>query len=261
VSKKIIRQLALYGGLCLFVLSFVLAGKGQLRVSRSTGLELARVPPRVLMVGDSLSVGAFGGVLYDFLVTQFGPGNVAVYASCGSAPENWLRSQPDFVTKCGFREQLPQKNVVLDFVNGRPPRRVVTPKLENIVRVFRPEVVIVQLGTNWLDRLEGRTQDKNFNYADILDQFVIALRSQPGAARRIIWITPPDSSHFAKKTQRALESIIKAAARRDRFETIISSGMTRYVPGKTGGDGIHYNSEASTQWALDLMSELLRKFK
>ena len=38
---------------------------------------------RVLMIGDSLSVGGFGEAMAESLVSKFGRASVAVYASCG----------------------------------------------------------------------------------------------------------------------------------------------------------------------------------
>src|SRR6516225_7283507 len=67
---------------------------------------------RVLMLGDSMSVGGFGEALQDYLLRRFGRNNVAVFASCGSSPEHWLRSGPKFVTKCGYREQTPRSSIL-----------------------------------------------------------------------------------------------------------------------------------------------------
>jgi len=259
-----IRPVLSVFGLCLFFTSLLLVGNGKPPAGKAPVVSAPPPPrarPRILMVGDSLTVGAFGGVLRDFLIAQYGADHVAVYASCGSSPEHWLRSEPEFVTKCGYREQTPKKNIVLDFVNGRAPRRVATPKLEDLVWMYRPDTVIVQLGTNWMDRLDGGTDGKKLDYSSILDEFLGALRSRPGATHRIVWITPPDSSHFSKKTQRAVEGLIKSAARRNGFDTIISSRLTHYVLGKTGGDGVHYNSEAGTEWALAVTRELISKLR
>jgi hypothetical protein len=67
---------------------------------------------RVLMVGDSMTVGGFGEAMQDYLLKRFGSGNVALYASCGSSPEHWIRSGPSFVTKCGYREQTPRSSIL-----------------------------------------------------------------------------------------------------------------------------------------------------
>lgn len=204
--------------------------------------------PRILMIGDSLTVGTFGGVMRDYLVALYGKRNVAVFGSCGSSPESWLRDEPPFVTKCGFRQQTPWDNVVIDFKNGRPPQRVSTPKVEDLVGRFRPDIVIVQLGTNWMDIVSNPSRSKPLDYDSILDRFVNAIRSSRTVSR-IIWITPPDSSHFTSRTQRTVERLLRDASDRDHFQTVISSRLTHYIPGKTGGDGIHYNEEAGTAWA------------
>ena len=208
------------------------------------------------MIGDSLTVGKFGEVMRDYLVALYGRRNVAVIASCGSAPEHWLRDEPPFVTKCGFRQQTPWDDRVIDFKNGRPPPRVLTPKVEELVAKFQPNIVIVQLGTNWMDTVASPNRSKPVDYDSVLDRFVKALRRGPTTVSRIIWITPPDSSHFNRRTQRTVERMLRDASDRDHFETVISSRITHYIPGKTGGDGIHYNAEAGTEWAHAVTRQL-----
>ena len=135
------------------------------------------------MIGDSdrrlFERRKFGEVLRDFLVSTFGVRNVAIYASCGSSPEHWLRSEPTFVTKCGYREQTPKRAIVLETRH----KSVATPKLEDLVAIYRPSIVIVQLGTNWMDRLISPSPGKEAECSSILDRFVAAARSQP--------LTPP----------------------------------------------------------------------
>jgi hypothetical protein len=221
--------------------------------------KVAAESPRVLMVGDSLSVGKFGEVFGDYLVDTYGSKNVAIYASCGSSPENWLRSEATFISKCGYRERTPRGMVYVDFDHGRPPRHVATPKLERLIAEHRPNILFVQLGTNWMDNLISGNAAKQAEMRDYLDRFMTVAHSQGGAARRIIWIMPPDSSHFSKRVQGTVESLIRSASRRDKFEVIPSRDLTHYVPGKTGGDGIHYNSEASSEWANRVILRLKRK--
>ncbi len=211
-------------------------------------------PPRpaksVLYIGDSLSVGKFGEVLRNYLIANFDPRNVAVYASCGSSPEHWLRAEPTFFTKCGYREQAPGRNIVIDASTHHA-----TPKLEDLIARHHPSTVIVQLGTNWMDRIaSGDTPQKEAELSSILDRFAAALRSPSRV--KIIWITPPDSSHFNQRVQRAVASLLRNAANRNHFESIDSRDLTHYTPGKTGHDGVHYNSEASTEWANRVVRRL-----
>jgi hypothetical protein len=218
--------------------------------------------PRVLMIGDSLTVGSFGDVIHDFLVARYGNDSVAVYAVCGSSPQHWLRDEPPFIGKCGYRVQNALRNEVVDFKNGHAPPTVVTPKLEGLIRSHRPSIVILQLGTNWMDQIEaGGDAKKQAAYDAILDRIVAAIRDPSDSQRGIIWITPPDSARFSKATQRTVEELITSAAQRDHFEIIPSRKITKYIPGATGGDGVHYNKEASTAWAIRLTRYLIRDLR
>jgi hypothetical protein len=211
---------------------------------------------KVLMVGDSMTVGGFGEAMRDYLLQRFGTNNVAVYASCGSSPEQWLRSGPNFVTRCGYREQTPQGARVYDFQNGTRPPPMLTPKLEDLVGTFQPTTVLIQLGTNWMDGMRFVSAASSSTYSEILDRFIAAVHSGSNTVRKIIWITPPDSSLYSKEVKLSVANLIKAAAQRDYFTIIDSSQMTHYVPRKTGGDGVHYNSEEAKQWANNVVREL-----
>lgn len=194
--------------------------------------------PRILMIGDSLSVGSFGEVLQRYLENKYGRESVAAFASCGSSPENWLRDEPVFHTKCGYRERTPTTDVYSDFHNGRPPPPTGTPKLESLLARYKPTVVIVQQGTNWMDRPLSDDQIRS-----ILKRFIAAV----GAKRTIIWIGPPDSSRFSRVQARIYRLIRQEIPSGD--VVINSRRLTDYVPGKTGGDGVHYNSASGEAWA------------
>src|ERR1700676_1756525 len=87
---------------------------------------------RVLMVGDSMTVGGFGEAMLAYFMKRFGVNKFAVYASCGSSPEHWMRSGPKFITKCGYREQTPSSSILYDLQNGTQPEVAPTPKLEDL---------------------------------------------------------------------------------------------------------------------------------
>jgi hypothetical protein len=203
-------------------------------------------PPRVLMIGDSLSVGSFGEVLQQHLELRYGRGNVAAFASCGSAPENWLRDEPVFLTKCGYRERTPTTDIYRDSHNGKPPPPTRTPKIETLIEKYKPTIVIVQQGTNWMDR--PLSDDK---IRSILDRFVSAVHT--GAVRKLVWIGPPDSWRFSR-TQSRIYRLVQQSVRRGD-PVIDSRRLTHYQPGKTGGDGIHYNRESGEAWARKVINQ------
>lgn len=76
--------------------------------------------------------------------------------------------------------------------------------------------------------------------------------------RKIVWITPPDSSHYPYRVQRTVLALIKNAGSAYGFKAIDSSAMTHYVPGKSGNDGVHYASEPARQWASLVATQLDR---
>lgn len=199
-------------------------------------------PPSILMVGDSLSAGKFGEVIQAHLERKYA---VAAYASCGSSPEHWLREEPVFYTKCGYREWTRDKQVFRD----RTPGGMRTPKIETLVEKHKPTIVVVQLGTNWMDRSLSDDQINSF-----LDRFIKAAR-RGGIVQKLIWITPPDSARL-RKVQGRVQRLIRAGAKRDRFAIVDSLGVTHYQLGKTGGDGIHYNNESSKAWAEKIQGAL-----
>jgi len=245
--SPMIRSISSSLGLLVMIGSFVLAAN----VKKPAPAPPPPSPPKVLMIGDSLSVGSFGEVLQQHLEKRYGRENVAAFASCGSSPENWLRGEPVFFTKCGYRERTPTTDIYRDRLNGKPPPPTSTPKIETLIARYKPTIVIVQLGTNWMDRPLSDDQIRS-----ILDHFIAA--AHRGAKRKIIWITPPDSSRFSKVQARIYRLIMQQKHSGDF--AINSRRLTQYVPGKTGGDGIHYNRESGAAWArkvIDQYDEIL----
>jgi hypothetical protein len=237
--------------LCIALILPTLAACGQ-----AASREL---PQRVLMIGDSLSVGPFGQSVEQYLETRLGRSSFALFASCGSSPENWLRAEPDYYTKCGYREASPERQALIDFHDGKPPPRVRTPKVEDLIARYHPTTVIVQLGTNWMDPLmkpRGHEEDK---FSGILDRFAVALRSPP--VRQVIWIMPPDAAAYTPGVQRTVDSLIKNVAKKNTYWLIDSKRMTHYVRGKTGGDGVHYNKEAAQPWADQVTRKIDRQLR
>lgn len=251
VARSFLIPVAMALSLGLSAFLFIAATR-----TRSPKVEAA--PPKVLMIGDSLSVGKFGEVLHDYLANTYGNRNVWVYASCGSSPENWLRSEPVFATPCGYRSETPTGLTYIDYVNGHKPRRVDTPKVERLISENKPTIVIVQLGTNWMDKLISGNPQKEAEINAFAQRFVSAIH--PDATRRLTWIMPPDHSRYSRRIQDKVDAIIRAAVRGNRYVDLIPSrDMTHYVPGKTGGDGVHYNSESSIAWANRVINRLKQK--
>jgi hypothetical protein len=212
---------------------------------------------KVLMLGDSLSVGPFGQEMQHFLIERFGESRVYLIASCGVSPEHWLGSEPGFVSRCGYRVKTPRQFLHGEYDKGRKPEPFPTPKLEAVLSKTHPDLVLVQMGTNWFDLLEHSSTPELIEHLDgILDRFVATLFvSEPRP--QLVWITPPDSARF-RKVQGTVTSVLQRGARRLRYLCIDSSDLIEYVPGKSGGDGVHYASGAAEKWANGVKGCLLK---
>jgi hypothetical protein len=213
-------------------------------------------PVRVLFIGDSLSVGPFGKEVEASLRRRYGAKGYCLFASCGSSPEDWLRGTPVFTTKCGYRQSTPAGTVAHEYSGGRRPAPVKTPKLPMILARFRPEVVIVQLGTNWFGKIApGHTNGAV--YRGVIKDFVRGLRSVPGPPPRIIWVMPPSSSAYPAETHEDVERWITESSRALDFRVVNSRRITGpYRKGTTGSDGVHYSGSAGRAWARGVLGVL-----
>lgn len=216
-------------------------------------------PVKVMLIGDSLSVGGFGDGMQASLIRGFGKNNVAIFASCGSSPEDWLSG--DFVTNCGYRQTTPAGSLLYEYQNGKRPRPVKTPKLRELLRHYRPQTVIVQQGTNWMDALAAAPSSDAAHYRGIVRDFVRELRRGNPSAQ-IFWVLPPSSSKYPARVHDDVEDWINEASRQQGFYTISSRKITgAYRDGRTGGDGVHYTDAAGRAWARGAYAKFLAGLK
>ena len=208
------------------------------------------LPVEVLIIGDSLSFGPFGEEFETLLRSHLGKDEVALVASCGSSPENWLSKFPTFVTTCGYRVSTPVEVKKEDFQdNGKKPRPIRTPKIRTILSQYLPKTVFIQLGTNWMDHLPDKEGSEGDSARKLIEGFVAEVREVAPNAR-VIWILPPESSRYNQKTMDSVERWILRTATEQGFEATRSREMTGpYITGKTGSDGVHYSKEAAKSWA------------
>ena len=212
---------------------------------------------RVLYIGDSLSVGPFGREMQEFLTNSFNDRRVHLYAACGSSPEHWLQGEPSFVTKCGYRVKTPSKTAHYDYERGRAPELYSTPKIEDLLKEVKPTLVIVQLGTNWFDRVEQMpTPEEMERIQAILFRFTDTIQNADSKPR-LIWVTPPDSARY-KRVQGGITKMIRSAGKLKKFLVIDSSGMVHYTMGSSGGDGVHYSGPDAIRWAEGVITTITK---
>lgn len=211
----------------------------------------------ILWIGDSLSVGKFGDYLQSYLLRFRPASKLCIYASCGSSPENWLPDTKVFVSPCGFRFLSGDRRLLTKYQNGRKPTPTGTPKLNQIYARFKPRIVIVQQGTNWMDSLLKDPDPGGVEHKAIIRKFVQQLRAAGDV--QLVWILPYDASKYPAWVKDSVDRWIKECAKEMGFQTINSRSMTsRYVVGKSGNDGVHLSEEASREWALAVIKNLQR---
>lgn len=211
------------------------------------------LPVKVLLIGDSLSVGGFGDGMQASLLRKYGRSQVAIFASCGSSPEDWLKG--DFVTKCGYRQTTPLDEILHEYENGTRPRPVKTPKLRTLLGHYRPEMIIVQQGTNWMDALSESERPDEARHRKIISDFVKELRRNNPAVN-IFWVLPPSSSTYPARVHEEVDRWINEESAKLGFYTFNSRSVTgAYRAGKSGGDGVHYSDTAGGAWARGIFAK------
>jgi len=212
----------------------------------------------VMLIGDSLSVGPFGDRMLSYFSQRLEPAQYHIYASCGTSPESWLKDSPDFITPCGFRMVTARESWKTDYHDGKKPRPVKTPKLASIISKSRPpQIVIVQMGTNWMDEFVGASDLSGNLKKIIIRKFIAEIRAKATPYVQIVWVLPPDSSKYSSRLKDAVDRWINDCGRELKFKTINTRGFTdRYVKGKTGSDGVHLNEAAGHEWANGVIKRL-----
>ena len=211
----------------------------------------------VMLIGDSLSVGPFGDRMLAYFRQKLEPSQYTIYAACGASPENWLKDSPEFITPCVYRVVTARESWKADYHDGQKPRRVRTPKLASIIPKSRPQLVIVQMGTNWMDEFVGASNLSGDLKKIIVRKFIAEIRAKAAPQVQIVWILPPDSSKYSSRMKDAVDRWINDCARELKFKTINTRAFTdRYEKGKTGVDGVHLNEAAGREWANGVIKRL-----
>ena len=114
----------------------------------------------VLILGDSLALCGFGKRLDDRFRKNPKVKATFTYLACGTNPLSWLKDRPytNIKTHCGFvsiESNGPGRAKILEDVygmrRGHVPIPHSVPKLEDLLATLRPDILIMQTGTNLFD--------------------------------------------------------------------------------------------------------------
>jgi hypothetical protein len=201
---------------------------------KAASLQSMAGAPRVLLLGDSHTVGTFGHELDAGLRAAYPGWRIETYASCGASPSWYLpgNAASGHTSECGtwFHRYAPK----LESVTAASA----TPLIDGLV-ASHPDTVIVALGANMANWKKGGIF--GMETASALAAKIV------GAGSRCLWIGPPDEAgHMPPDQAKAQVARLNAALRASVGE------YCRYIESRTtysGGDGMHYYPEPAKAWA------------
>ncbi len=190
---------------------------------------------KVLMIGDSHTVGAFGTELDKQLRTT--GAQVATYGASGSSATQWANGG---TTSSGYVERGANGQVV------QPPwnQQHSIPKLEDLIAKEKPGVIIVNLGANFRG---GDPTSQVRSLGEIAKKHGI----------KLIWVGPPKTREDSGNDSSIKAFDQKMAAAMAPYGTYIASDP--FTPTYSGGDGLHYGTEAGKKWAQGIFGQLTGK--
>ncbi|MDF1849491.1 MAG: hypothetical protein P1U85_01565 [Verrucomicrobiales bacterium] len=113
---------------------------------------------RVLYLGDSLSIGAFGKT-FDQSLRSSGF-EVHTVVAGGASPYYWLKNYQSLPCTIGFWEKSPSIERRVGYVRA-------VPKIEDLLETHQPQVVVVQTGINLYATLRSKRRAKEDNVAEV----------------------------------------------------------------------------------------------
>jgi hypothetical protein len=195
--------------------------------------------PDILYIGDSHSFGQFGKVM-DETLSQVSE-HLVIESSCGSTPSTWLGTNTYQKTVCGFWKK--------DGLEELRTKVHSTPNFIEEIENYRPDIVIVQLGTNIaaFENPLGQTKSIDKMMKTIINKNITCY-----------WIGPPDANSpiVTKKKLIITNDLLKKLAKNNNCTFIDSLRLTSFPLNYK--EGIHYPSNLSRTWGEKVSKILLK---
>ena len=137
------------------------------------------------------------------------------YLTCGTNPLSWLKDRPytHIQTHCGFvsmesnpgSDRVKELQDVYGQTRGHMPGPHPVPKIEDLLATIRPDILIMQTGTNLFDLFpDHKTVNPNRHGPALRSYFVPfitkAIKS-PSPLKKIYWVASPTSGRVSKEIQ------------------------------------------------------------
>jgi hypothetical protein len=168
----------------------------------------------VLILGDSLALCGFGKRLDERFRKSPRFKATFTYLACGTNPLSWLKERPytNIKTHCGFVSiesngsgRPRELQDVYGMRRGHVPIPHSVPKLEDLLATLRPDILIMQTGTNLFDLFpDHKTVNPNRHGPALrtyLAPFITKATRSPSPLRKIYWVASPTSGRVSKEIQ------------------------------------------------------------
>jgi len=168
----------------------------------------------VLILGDSLALCGFGKRLDERFRKSPKVKAVFTYLACGTNPLSWLKERPyaNIQTHCGFISiesagggHAREVDDVYGMHRGSIPRAHPVPKLEDLLGQVRPDILIMQTGTNLFELFPDHKTVRPNRDGPALRSYLVpfvtkAARVSP-TLKKIYWVGSPTSGRVSKEVQ------------------------------------------------------------
>ncbi len=196
---------------------------------------------KILYLGDSMSMGAFGKKLDDEM-RDTGL-EVYTYVAGGATPYYWLSRYQPISSSIGYWQKTPKNDVRKRYIKA-------VPKVEALINEHQPDVVVVQTGTNLYATLRSKQRTKEDNIREIEGLLEQMAKTVTSNGCRVYWITPPDAhvSKYPVALQEEMAGIMKRVV--GKYGAVFDSrSVTKFTDPYPQTDGIHYGPTEASQWA------------
>ncbi|MEM1297300.1 MAG: hypothetical protein AAGH89_18190, partial [Verrucomicrobiota bacterium] len=198
---------------------------------------------KVLYLGDSLSMGAFGRTLDANMRSE--KLEVYTYVAGGASPYYWLSRYEPISCSIGYWEKTPTLEKRVGYIRE-------VPKVESLLDSYKPDVVVVQTGVNLYATLRSKRREKADNIKVVETLIMDMCRAVHSKGAHSYWITPPEShpKRFPSDLQQELTKIMKRVVGGLGGKVFESAEVTHWTAEyPSGSDGIHYGPDQSIDWA------------
>ncbi|MCB1097719.1 MAG: hypothetical protein KDN22_19260 [Verrucomicrobiae bacterium] len=204
---------------------------------KSTSLK----PRKVLFLGDSMSMGAFGTTL-DQAMRDSGL-EVYTFVTGGATPYYWLSDYQPISSTIGHWMRTPDAEKRTSMIKS-------VPKVESLIKTYDPDIVVVQTGTNMYASLRSKRRSEEANEKEVAYVYEKMCERVTEGGRRCYWITPPSAhpDRYPEDLQKRMGEIIQNTV--SKYGRVFNSyAVTKFTDPFPQTDGIHYGSEDAKPWA------------